>query len=163
VSYHRFLLKGTGLEVTLQDITEDNFEDFMDMELPEHQRDLLASNAYSIAQSRFYPDYIPRAVYCDGAPAGFLLYARDAEDVPGDYAIYRFMVDPARQGQGIGRRAMALLLGELRARADMRRITICYHTHNEKAKRFYAGFGFVETGIDERGEMVAELRGSAAD
>lgn len=162
MSYHKLLLKGAGLDVTLQDITEDNFEDFMNMELPEHQRDLLASNAFSIAQSRFYPDYIPRAVYCDGVPAGFLLYVRDADDVPGDYAICRFMVDHARQGQGIGRRAMALLLDELRARPDMRRITICYHTRNEGAKQFYAGFGFVETGIDEEGEMWAELRVSAA-
>lgn len=150
------------MDITLQNITEDNFEDVMDMELPDHQRDLLASNAYSIAQSRFYPDYIPRAIYCDGAPAGFLLYAREAEGAAGDYAIYRFMVDHARQGQGIGRRAMALVLSELRARPDMRRITICYHPHNARAKQFYAGFGFVETGIDERGEMVAELRGRPA-
>ncbi|MDN4055898.1 GNAT family N-acetyltransferase [Massilia sp. YIM B02763] len=146
------------MDVTLQDITEENFEDFMDMELPEHQRELLASNAYSIAQSRFYPDYIPRGVYCDGEPAGFLLYDRRAGDVEGDYAIYRFMVDHARQGRGIGRRAMELLLAELRARPDMRRITICYHERNARAKAFYASFGFVETGVDERGEMVAELR-----
>jgi diamine N-acetyltransferase len=146
------------LDVILRDITEENFEDFMEMELPEHQRDLLASNAYSIAQSRFYPDYIPRAIYCDGAPAGFLLYDRRADDVDGDYAIYRFMVDHPRQGQGIGRRAMALLLAELRAQPDLRRITICYHARNERARDFYAGFGFVETGVDTRGEMVAELR-----
>lgn len=44
----------------------------------------------------------------------------------------------------------------------MRRITICYHTHNAQAKRFYAGSGFVETGIDERGKRVAELRSSPA-
>lgn len=146
------------MDVTLQDITEENFEDFMNMELPEHQRELLASNAYSIAQARYYPDYIPRGIYCDGAPAGFLLYDRRAGDVEGDYAIYRFMVDHARQGQGIGRRAMTLLLEELRAQADLRRITICYHKRNGRAQAFYAGFGFVETGIDEHGEMGAELR-----
>ncbi|QJE02915.1 GNAT family N-acetyltransferase [Massilia forsythiae] len=145
------------MDVSLQEITEDNFEDFMDMELPEHQRDLLASNAYSIAQSRFYPDYIARGIVCDGQPAGFLLYDRCAGGVAGDYAIYRFMVDHARQGRGIGRRAMAALLAELRQRPGLCRITICYHTHNERARAFYAGFGFVETGIDERGEMVAEL------
>lgn len=146
------------MNVTLHDITEDNFEEFMDMELPEPQRDLLASNAYSIAQSRFYPDYIPRAVYCDGKPAGFLLYDRCAGGVLGDYAIYRFMVDHAQQGRGIGRRAMALLLEALRAKDDVRRITICYHTRNERAQAFYASFGFVETGLDASGEMVAELR-----
>lgn len=149
------------MDLSLQEITEDNFEDFMDLELPEHQRDLLASNAYSIAQSRFYPDYIARGIVCDGRAAGLLLYDRRAHGVAGDYAIYRFMVDHARQGRGIGRRAMALLLAELRAEPDLRRITICYHTRNERARAWYAGFGFVETGIDERGEMVAELRAAA--
>jgi len=146
------------VDVTLQDITEDNFETYMDMELPEHQRDLLTSNAYSIAQSRFYPDYVTRAICCDGKPAGFLLYDRRADDVAGQYAIYRFMVDHPLQGRGIGRRAMALLLEELRAQEDVRRITICYHERNASAQAFYARFGFVEEGIDERGEMVAALR-----
>ncbi|WP_296952464.1 GNAT family N-acetyltransferase [uncultured Massilia sp.] len=146
------------MDITLQDITEDNFEDYMDMELPAHQRDLLASNAYSIAQARFYPDYIPRGIAYDGEPAGFLLYDRRAGDEDGHVAIYRFMVDHPRQGQGIGRRAMALLLRELRARDDVRRITICYHERNGRAKAFYASFGFVEEGTDERGEMVAVLR-----
>lgn len=146
------------MDVQLREITEVNFEAFMDMELPAHQRDLLASNAYSIAQSRFYPDYIPRGIYCDGEPAGFLLYDRRANDIDGEVAIYRFMVDYPRQGQGIGRRALTLLLAGLRALPDVRRVTICYHPHNAHARAFYAGFGFVETGIDERGEMVAELR-----
>jgi diamine N-acetyltransferase len=70
---------------------------------------------------------------------------------------YRFMVDHPQQGRGIGRRAMALLLAELRAMDGVRRITICYHTRNERAQAFYASFGFIETAIDESGEMVAEL------
>jgi diamine N-acetyltransferase len=147
-----------GLNVTLGDITAENFEAFMEMELPDHQRDLLASNAYSIAQSRFYPDYIPRGIWCDGEPAGFLLCDCRAHGIDGDYAIYRFMVEHRRQGRGIGRRAMALLLAELRAMPDVRRITISYHTHHAQARAFYAGFGFVEAGIDARGEMVAALR-----
>lgn len=48
--------------VTLEEITAANFEDFMEMELPEHQRGYLASNAYSIAQARYYDDYIPRGI-----------------------------------------------------------------------------------------------------
>ncbi|MBY0239626.1 MAG: GNAT family N-acetyltransferase [Burkholderiaceae bacterium] len=144
--------------ITLEPITQDNFEVFMDMELPEPQRDLLASNAYSIAQAKFYPDYIPRAIYCDGQPAGFLLYDRQADDMPGNYGIYRFMVDYAQQSKGIGRRAMELVLAEIRAQSDATRITICYHTRNERAKAFYESFGFREIGIDDSGEMVAEIR-----
>lgn len=143
--------------VTLRDIDEDNFESFMDMELPEHQRDYLDSNAYSIAQSKFYPDFFTRGIYCDGEPAGFLLYDCKAEDIPGLYGIYRFMVDFPRQGKGIGRKAMALLLEELHAKPDVERIIIYYKPDNAVAQAFYRSFGFRECGIDEQGEMIAEI------
>jgi diamine N-acetyltransferase len=146
------------VNVTLEAVTIDNFEALMDMELPPEQAAYLASNAYSIAQSHYYPDWRPRAIYADGAPAGFALYDIEGDGEPGCYAIYRLMVDHPRQNQGIGRRAMALLLDEIRACRDARRITICYKPGNGTARRFYASLGFVETGIDERDEMVAEIR-----
>lgn len=146
------------MQVTLEPVTIDNFEALMDMELPPEQTSYLASNAYSIAQSHYYPDYQPRAIYVDGVPVGFALYDIAGDGEAGHYAIYRLMVDHARQHQGIGRAAMALLLAEIRACADVRRITICYQPGNGNARRFYASLGFVETGIDARDEMVAEIR-----
>ncbi|QBE64905.1 GNAT family N-acetyltransferase [Pseudoduganella lutea] len=74
-----------------------------------------------------------------------------------DTTQYRLMVDYPSQNQGIGRRAMELLLAEIRDFADARRITICYKPDNATARRFYALLGFVETDIDELGEMVAEI------
>ena len=67
------------------------------------------------------------------------------------------MVDYPHQNKGIGRRAMELLLEEIRGFADARRITICYKPDNVTARKFYASLGFVETNIDELGEMVAEI------
>jgi len=145
------------MHITLEPVTIDNFEVLMDMELPPEQARFLASNAYSIAQAHYYADWRPRAIYCDGSPAGFALYDVTGNDEPGHYAIYRLMVDYPRQNQGIGRRAMELLLSEIRAYADARRITICYKPDNATARRFYASLGFVETDIDELGEMVAEI------
>ena len=148
------------VEVTVQlaPVTIDNFEALMDMELPPDQAANLASNAYSIAQSHYYPDWRARAIYCDGMPAGFALYDVEGDQGPGHYAIYRLMVEHARQRQGIGRAAMALLLTEIRACPDARCITICYKPGNVTAQRFYASLGFIETGIDARAEMVAEIR-----
>lgn len=146
------------MNVTLEAVTIDNFEALMDMELPPEQARYLASNAYSIAQAHYYPDWRPRAIYCDGVPAGFALYDISGNDEPGHYAIYRLMVDHPRQNSGIGRRALELLLAEIRAHADAQRITICYKPDNATAQRFYASLGFKETGIDELGEMVAEIR-----
>jgi diamine N-acetyltransferase len=144
--------------VRLAAITIDNFEDFMEMELPEHQRDFLASNAFSIAQARYYDEYIPRGIYYEEKPAGFLLYDKQSNGNVGEYGIYRFMVDHAQQGKGIGRRAMALLLAELKAQPDVKLITICYKPDNVNAQAFYRSFGFEETGLDEVGEMIAVIR-----
>lgn len=151
-------MKREALNVTLEAVTIDNFEALMAMELPPDQAAFLASNAYSIAQAHYYPDFRPRAIYCDGVPAGFALYDSKGDDEAGHYAIYRLMVDHARQSQGIGRAAMLLLLDEIRACPDARRISICYKPDNANAQRFYASLGFTEIGIDQRDEMVAEIR-----
>jgi diamine N-acetyltransferase len=146
------------MNVTLEAVTIDNFETLMDMELPPEQAAYLASNAYSIAQAHYYPDFRPRAIYCEGVPAGFALYDIRGDDEAGHYAIYRLMVDHPRQSQGIGRAAMLLVLAEIQAYPDARRISICYKPGNANAQRFYASLGFVEIGIDARNEMVAEIR-----
>lgn len=146
------------MNVTLEAVTIDNFETLMDMELPPEQAAYLASNAYSIAQAHYYPDFRPRAICCEGVPAGFALYDIRGDDEAGHYAIYRLMVDHPRQSQGIGRAAMLLLLAEIQACPDARRISICYKPGNANAQRFYASLGFVEIGIDARNEMVAEIR-----
>ena len=145
------------MTITLRAVTAENFEALMDMELPAHQRELLHSNAYSIAQAKFHDCLVPRAIYQDERPVGFALYNRIDDGHAGRYGIYRFMVDHPLQSQGIGRRAMALLLDEIRAAPDVECITICYHPHNERAAAFYRSFGFVETGIDDIGEMNARI------
>ena len=70
--------------VTLEEITGHNFEAFMEMELPDHQRDFIASNAFSIAQAKFYADYIPRGIYCDGEPAGFIVLLPNVNEAIAD-------------------------------------------------------------------------------
>lgn len=144
--------------VTLEPVTLDNAETLIEMRLPPEQDRWLADNAASIAQAGFYPNWRTRAICCDGEPAGFLLYDVAANDEPGHYGIYRFMVAHARQGRGIGRRAMALLLAELRAQPDAKRITVCYKPENAVARSLYRSCGFTEVGVDATGEMIAEIR-----
>lgn len=146
------------MTITLEPITRANFEAVMDIELPPDQARYVASNAYSIAQAHYYPEFQPRAICLEGKPVGFLLFGLPEQHAPGHYGIYRLMVDPAWQNRGIGRRAMELLLEELRARPDAQRIWICYKPDNAVGQRFYASLGFVETGLDGDGEMIAEIR-----
>ena len=71
--------------------------------------------------------------------------------------IYRFMIDRRHQGKGYGRAALVLALDEIRALPHVRKVSISYMPDNATAKAFYASLGFVEVGLDEDGEMIAEL------
>jgi diamine N-acetyltransferase len=148
-----------GKRVKLADVTEDNWEAVVDLELDEAQEDLVASNAYSLAESKFDPDACPRAVYAGKRVVGFLMYeVRKAKDKSRKASIYRFMIDRKYQGKGYGREALARALDEIKAIPRMRKITIRYMAENPIAKGFYGSFGFVEVGRDEDDEVVAELK-----
>ncbi|MFM1815589.1 MAG: hypothetical protein RLZ98_2284 [Pseudomonadota bacterium] len=145
--------------VVLRDVTADNWEEVVELELAPEQRDFVASNAYSLAESKFNPYAVPKAIYAGKKLVGFLMFeSLGDEDRPHDYFIYRFMVDRRHQARGYGRAAMKLLLEELDKDARLRRIRICYVPANEVSRSFYASFGFRETGQDEDGEMQAEIR-----
>lgn len=143
--------------IALREVTIDNLNDVVDLPLLAHQKDYLASNTYSIAQSKFDPHYQPRAIYCDEVVVGFLMYHTQDCGVPHQVGIHRFMVDHRQQGKGIGRRALELTLHEIRQIPQVQRITIYYVPENQSAQQFYASFGFQETGIDEDGEMIAVI------
>src|SRR5215475_3909908 len=55
-------------------------------------------------------------------------------------------VDPARQGQGIGRALIEAAIAEARRRGA-RRLTLRVFSPNEKARRLYESAGFVVEGV----------------
>jgi len=146
------------MEIQLKAVTRQNFEDITDLRLLNHQRDYLASNAFSIAQASFYPEMQTRAIYAGGELVGFLLYVDlEMEGRPGEFAVWRLMVDLRHQGKGYGRKALLMAMAEIRARGGVRKIWISYQPENTQAKELYASMGFVETEADEDGEMYAVL------
>lgn len=149
------------MDIALKDVTRENFEAVIALEVAASQRDYVADNLYSIAESSLHPTYRPRAIYCDGEVVGFLMYESFAhDDRPPAYNIFRLMVDRHHQGRGIGYRAMQCVLDEIRAQGPFERIAICYVATNQVARDFYASLGFQETGLsEETGEIIAEIRG----
>ncbi|MDN2696672.1 GNAT family N-acetyltransferase [Janthinobacterium sp. SUN073] len=109
--------------------------------------------------SNFPPCWQALSLHSIEEVIGFLMFVSpDADDAPGYYQIWRFMIDHRRQGQGHGRAALALALAEIRARPDARSIEICYKPSNANAKQFYASMGFVEKGLDADGhDMLAVI------
>ena len=144
--------------IKLKDVTGDNWEAVADLKVRKSQKNALASNLYSLAESKFNPYAIPKAIYAGRRLVGFLMYEQLHEDgKPHEYSIYRFMIDKKYQGKGYGRLAMQKVLDLIREDKELRRITICYVPENKTAKAFYASFGFKEVGLDDYGEMIAEI------
>ncbi|WP_407636611.1 GNAT family N-acetyltransferase [Algicola sagamiensis] len=129
-----------------------------DLEVLPDQEDFVASNVYSLAEAHYHPTYQPLAIYQGEEPVGFLMFEQMIEaGKPHEYDLFRFMIDQKFQNQGIGRQAMQLVLDEIQQLPHVSRITICYELENTVAIAFYASFGFQEVGLDEDGEMIAEI------
>jgi diamine N-acetyltransferase len=108
-----------------------------------------------LAQAAYEADCVPRAIYANETMVGFLMYWHLPPDTT--YHINRLMIDAAHQGKGYGRRAIELLIVELKAQADCDAIGITYEPSNTQARALYLKLGFVETGEVEDGELVALL------
>jgi diamine N-acetyltransferase len=144
--------------VELRDVTTANRQAVIDLKLGPDQKDLVASNAESLAEAQHDRGARPRAIYAGEQLVGFLMYdAGRVEDDPREALIYRFMIDRNYQGYGFGRAALGRALEEIRAFVGVSKIFISYMPDNPVAKPFYASFGFNEIGADEDGEMIAEL------
>ena len=146
----------TGMTIHLQAITKDNYEDICDLDVTVEQQDYVASNMWSIVQSKFHDEYQTRAIYRDEQPVGFFMWVPHSRSV---ISIWRFMVDQRYQKSGIGRAALNLALNEIKTSDKVKEIEICYDPENPVAKGFYSSFGFQEVGLDEDGEdMLAVIK-----
>lgn len=121
----------------------------------EAQQRFIASNAESLELAAGHAHMHARAIYAGEVLVGFALYAEAGPAGRQDtHVLYRLMIAAGEQGRGHGRRALALLQGEMRARGAAR-VALYYAPDNLVARQLYASAGFVEAGIDADGEMMA--------
>ena len=150
----------------LRRVTRENWKELIDLKVRDDQKDFVASNLYSIAESQFgddfegHWDFTPWGIYEGDTPVGFLLYGYNFEHPTQQAFIIRMMVDEKFQGRGYGRFGMAAILEIFRADERIKAVGISYEPENEQAKRLYASLGFVETGrlIEDETEAVLKLR-----
>jgi diamine N-acetyltransferase len=147
-------------EISLREITPENYSSIISMQVREDQKGFVASNVHSLAEAHVFPGRCPLAIYADETPVGFLMYV-NLEDRQ-QHWIFRLMIAAEHQGQGYGRAAMLLLIDRMRAIPDCRQIYISYEPENDVARKLYASLGFAATGEFEGGEEVARLELSAS-
>ncbi|PJJ18063.1 diamine N-acetyltransferase [Janthinobacterium sp. OK676] len=142
--------------LTLRPVCAANAEAVIGLPLHAAQRDFIASNADSLALAASHANMHPRAIHAGDELIGFAMYALPGSAGRQDtHVLYRLMIAAPWQGQGFARAALALLLDEMRARGAGR-VVLYYVPANVRARQLYAHAGFVETGLDDDGEMMAE-------
>lgn len=148
------------MDVRLAKIDGPLFDDVINLELEEHQKDHLPSNLYSIAESTLSELFHPRAILLDSKVVGFVMYQFGTVGAfdEGECTIWRFMIDRAMQNKGIGQAAMAVVIEEIKSHGLCDLIDIYYDPKNIAAKAVYSRFGFIETGHRDDGDIIAELK-----
>jgi diamine N-acetyltransferase len=140
------------MTVTLRPLTKENWHECIRLQVTDEQKQYVASNLYSIAETRFEPTSVPLVIYAgdEGEEKMVVFVMYDSSD----YYIARFMIDSRYQGKGYGRAAMQLLLEQFEREGAYPTATLSYVPGNEIAEHMYETAGFRKTGEMHDGEVV---------
>ncbi len=154
--------------IELRKITYDNFNQVIDLEVNETQKEFVASNIYSLAEAYValtsnVTTPLPFGIYAEERLVGFLMLSYDTknpdeEDDEDVYWIWRFMIAKSEQQKGYGKAAMLKALEYIRTfpLGEATAIVLSYEPSNEVVRKLYASLGFFETGEINDGEVVAK-------
>lgn len=144
------------MNVSLREITPENFSEVINLKVAENQSSFVAPNVQSIAQSKIYPTAVPLAVYGGDEPVGFVMYAFDTDDKR--YYLVRLMIDEKHQGKGYGKAATLEVIERMREIEDCSEIYLSFVPENKGAEKLYSSLGFEKTGEISEGEVVMRFR-----
>jgi len=126
--------------IHLKQVTVDNFDAVIALELCQEQKELVLSNVISLAQAYVQPECIPLAIYADDTLVGFLMYCIDRED--DEYWIYRLMIDRKFQRRGFAKKATQLLIETIKKDRSRQHIYLGVNQENTPAMELYLSLGF---------------------
>ncbi|MDZ5473740.1 GNAT family N-acetyltransferase [Bacillus sp. 31A1R] len=145
--------------ISVRELTLDNIYKCINLNLDESQKNRIAPNVYSIAESKVNPNYTPYVIYADQDVIGFAMVDYDPTlDGEDKYWVPRFMIDVRQQGKGYGKEAMKQIIHMLKEAPDCERIRLSTEPDNIPAIKFYESIGFKNTGkLLEESEVILEL------
>lgn len=139
------------MDVTLEPVDRDNVGALCSLQPKPGQERFVAPNAVTLAEAHYYPGSLVRGIYVDGEPAGVLWVARENPEDPPFLA--RLSIAGTFQRRGIGMRAIALLLDELRAAGETE-LELSFVPAEGGPQGFYERLGFSDTGRRIEGELI---------
>lgn len=141
--------------IVFKDINRTNFFDVIELSVAEEQKNFVATNLFSIAQAKAYPECQCLAIFHDDLLVGFTMYCLDMDDQ--EYWIYRLMIDAKHQSKGYGKAAMEKLIEHIKKDEKHRVIYLSFEPDNHLAKQLYEKLGFEADGRVIEGEIVYKL------
>lgn len=144
------------MNVTLREITPENFRECIDLKVAEGQEKFVASNVISIAQAKIYPTANPFAIYHEDEMVGFVMYGFDTEEE--HFYLGRLMIDEKHQGKGYGKATTLEVIERMKQIEGCGEIYLSFVPENTGAEKLYSSVGFERTGkISEHGEVVMKF------
>lgn len=144
--------------INLKNLDRENWIQCAKLSLDEAQKDYVAPNVYSIAESKVEEHYCPRVICFNEEVVGFLMYCVEID--PPDktlFWLFRFMISKGNQAKGYGTTALQIAIDEIFTKGA-KRIRTMYKPSNYVVGKLYKKLGFIETGeCDECGDIILEL------
>ncbi|TYS45750.1 GNAT family N-acetyltransferase [Bacillus infantis] len=141
--------------IFLKEVDRHNFFDVIDLKVAEEQKSFVATNLFSLAQAKAFPECNCLAIYHEEELVGFTMYCMDFDNK--EYWIYRLMIDAKYQSKGYGKAAMEKLIERIKEDKDHQVIYLSFEPENDRAKEMYEKLGFEADGRVIDGEIVYRL------
>ena len=145
----------TIVEIHIREITADNFIEAIQLKVKKEQEKFVATNAASIAQSKFHTFLQCAGIYAGDIMVGFSAFGKNLED--GTIWIVRHMIAEEYQGKGYGKRGLQELIAYMKAEYHCEKIYLDVSPENQAAINLYKSAGFVDTGRIQGHSHVFEL------
>ncbi|HDK7158990.1 TPA: GNAT family N-acetyltransferase [Clostridium botulinum] len=145
------------MNLHLEEVTIKNWRSIATLKVNENQQNFIESNAYSLAEWKFVPDFHPKAIYDNNKLIGFAMYGYFEKETR--LWLDRFMIDYKYQNKGYGKSSLELLISVMINEYKCNKIYLSTFKDNIGAIKLYEKFGFEFNGeFDENGELIMVLK-----
>jgi diamine N-acetyltransferase len=144
------------MNIEIKEITVENWVDAVKLKVREDQENFVASNAISIAQSKFHPFLECHGFYANDEMVGFSATGRNPQD--DEIWIARFMIGEQFQGMGYGKKGSNKLIEFLKDKHGCTEIFLDVSPENKAAIRMYESVGFKDTGRIQGQSKVYKIK-----
>jgi len=148
------------MSISLKDVTKENWMECINLRSSKDKvnsifEEFVASNAFSIAQSKIEEEWVTKAIYDNETLIGFTMYG--FYEKYKFYEISRLMIDYKFQQRGYGTQALLKIIDEMKNYKNCKEIFLTIGQGNEIAIKIYKEIGFKDTGRIIANELVYKL------